>query len=99
MNIEKILGEFRREIENIYGDRLEEIILYGSHARGDATPNSDIDLLVVLRGTPGQEIDRMIDSSSLNLKHNVLISVVPVSKKEYERPRSPLLKNARREAA
>ncbi len=27
----------------------QRIILFGSHARGDATPDSDVDLLVVMR--------------------------------------------------
>ena len=39
------------------------IILYGSYARGSATEDSDIDLLIVLEGKvkPGEEIDRMIE--------------------------------------
>ena len=32
-----------------YGDRLADLILYGSEARGEATANSDIDLLVLLK--------------------------------------------------
>nr|HID12881.1 nucleotidyltransferase domain-containing protein [Anaerolineae bacterium] len=28
------------------------VVVYGSHARGTATPGSDIDLLVVVRGLP-----------------------------------------------
>jgi uncharacterized protein len=28
----------------------ERIILFGSHARGDAGPDSDVDLLVLMRG-------------------------------------------------
>jgi uncharacterized protein len=32
------------------GEKLEAVILYGSQARGDARPDSDIDILVVLKG-------------------------------------------------
>jgi len=32
-----------------HGDRVRRIILFGSRARGDARPDSDYDLLVVLR--------------------------------------------------
>jgi predicted nucleotidyltransferase len=35
-----------------FGDRLVRIVLYGSKARGDAHSESDLDLLVILRG-PG----------------------------------------------
>jgi len=100
MGIREILREFRQEVEKLYGKRLKSIILYGSWARGDATVDSDIDLLIILEGevTPGAEIDRMIDIiTELNLKHGVLISVVPVSEEDYVTINSPLLINVRRE--
>jgi predicted nucleotidyltransferase len=34
----------------ILNNRLEAIYLYGSQARGDARPDSDIDVMIVLRG-------------------------------------------------
>jgi predicted nucleotidyltransferase len=100
MEIREILREFREELEELYGARLKDIILYGSWARGDATEDSDIDLLIILEGevTPGAEIDRMIDIiTELNLKHGVLISVVPISEEDYFTINSPLLINVRRE--
>ncbi len=100
MRISEILKEFREEIEKLYGRRFKSIILYGSWARGDATEESDIDVLIVLEGevSPGEEIDRMIDIiTDINLKHGVLISVYPVSEKDYSTINSPLLINVRRE--
>ncbi|NCO35037.1 MAG: hypothetical protein AUJ92_07595 [Armatimonadetes bacterium CG2_30_59_28] len=40
----------RSRLESAYGDRLRGIVLYGSESRGDAGPDSDIDLLVLLQG-------------------------------------------------
>lgn len=100
MNTQTIIEEFKNELHKIYGNRLVKVILYGSWARGTADVNSDIDLMVVLKGniTPGREIDRMIDCiTDLNLKYDTLISVVPVSNKVYSRTNSPLLLNVRRE--
>jgi predicted nucleotidyltransferase len=37
-------------VQDIYGSRLRHLFLFGSHARGEATPESDVDLLVVLEG-------------------------------------------------
>jgi predicted nucleotidyltransferase len=100
MKIKEILKEFREEIEKLYDKRLKDIILYGSWARGEAKEESDIDLLVILKGgvMPGKEIDRMIDIiTEINLKYGVLLSVFPISEEEYSTLNSPLLINVRKE--
>ena len=44
--LEKIITEFRQALEKIYGDKLINLVLYGSQARGDATEDSDILILI-----------------------------------------------------
>ena len=98
--IQTILAELKRRFEAIYGDRLVQMILYGSHARGDAEGDSDIDVLVVLRGRVrvGQEIERTSEvRSQLSLDHDVVISCVYVSADRFTTEQSPLLMNIRRE--
>ena len=53
--LEKIITEFRQALEQIYGDKLINLVLYGSQARGDATEDSDIDMMVILKSpvSPG----------------------------------------------
>lgn len=100
MKTQKILDEFKREIKQLYGARFKEVILYGSWARGEATEESDIDVVIVLEGQviPGQEIDRMIDIiTDISLEHGELISVYPISERDYAAVNSPLLINVRRE--
>jgi len=48
----EILKELRSHLEALYGNRLVKTVVYGSQARGDARPWSDIDVAVVLKG-PG----------------------------------------------
>ncbi len=43
-----IAREVADDLRGLYGDRLRLVLLFGSWARGDAHPESDIDLLVVL---------------------------------------------------
>lgn len=95
-----ILAELRRQLEAIYGPRLVHLVLYGSQARGDAEPGSDVDVLVVLKGlvNPGDEIARVGGiAASLSLQHDVVISCVFVSAERFYHEQSPLLLNVRRE--
>ena len=43
----------------------EQVILFGSRARGDATENSDVDLLVVETGPFGADRSRLTEEASL----------------------------------
>jgi predicted nucleotidyltransferase len=57
---QQVLLDLRRGLQSLYGDRLARLILFGSRARGDAEPESDYDVLVVLRGVvdPNEESRR-----------------------------------------
>jgi predicted nucleotidyltransferase len=46
--VDAALREVKSRLSERFGERLREVRLYGSLARGDAGPNSDIDVLVVL---------------------------------------------------
>ncbi len=92
---------FRRELESMYQSRLRGVYLFGSHARGDAGPESDVDLLVVLDHFDryGAEVDRTSTlGAELSLAHAVSISEVFVSEHDWLTRRTPFLDNVRREA-
>ena len=42
------LANFQNRVLELFPDAINRIILYGSYARGQATPDSDLDVLVVL---------------------------------------------------
>lgn len=46
-NVNKIIGKFTNRVNEILGDRIKKIILYGSYARGDFNKNSDIDIMIL----------------------------------------------------
>jgi len=98
--VQAIIAELRRRFEALYGRRLVRMVLYGSQARGDAEPGSDIDVLVVLKGpvAPCDEISRTIeDVADVSLQNNEVVCCVFVSEDQFQHERSPLLLNVRRE--
>ncbi|HUW33803.1 MAG TPA: nucleotidyltransferase domain-containing protein [Planctomycetota bacterium] len=56
-----IEAEIRRMVQQIVRQfHPEKIILFGSHARGDAGPDSDVDLLVVMP-VEGSKFDKTVE--------------------------------------
>ena len=65
-----MIGEMvRRLVTRFHPDK---VILFGSHARGDAEPDSDVDLLVVMPFS-GRKLDRIVDL-------RLVLDEVPISK-------------------
>jgi predicted nucleotidyltransferase len=100
-DIEKLLRNLKKGLNEIYGDRLKAVVLFGSYARGDAhPPDSDIDVMIVLKGQFDyvEEEKRSSDLIVfLCLEYEVLISWVFVSDEEYVQSQMPLLLNVRKE--
>jgi predicted nucleotidyltransferase len=100
MPVRQILSELRDALQPLYGKRLAELVLFGSHARGDDEFGSDVDVLVVLEGEvdPGTEIARTGRMAcAISLEHDAVVSCTFVSADRYRRERSPLLMNVRKE--
>ena len=59
--IAEAVARFRAALRERFGDRLRELVLFGSQARGEATEESDVDLLVVVEGLTEAERREVLD--------------------------------------
>jgi predicted nucleotidyltransferase len=89
-----------RDLRALYGVRLRRLLLFGSWARGDAHPESEVDLLVVLDrvDSPWEELRRMDEVLwRHSYENDALVSAVPVAEHDLDDPVHPLLIRARAE--
>ncbi|MGG6270517.1 nucleotidyltransferase domain-containing protein [Leptolyngbya sp. AN03gr2] len=99
-HLDTILQQLRRSLTKLYGDRLQALILFGSQARQDAQPDSDIDVLVVLQSpvdawAENQRTAEVI--ATLCLKHSAVITPVFISDQQFRASDTALLRNIQHE--
>jgi uncharacterized protein len=94
-----ILARFRAALDELYGDSLERVVLFGSRARGDAHRESDYDVAVFLRDLTDRwhEIDRLAAiETDILAETGAFIHAMPYRAGSY-RERTPLMHEIRRE--
>ena len=103
MDLRKMLLELEEKLQRVYGNKLKAVILYGSVARGTATEESDIDIMVLVDGT-AQELrtfeDQLSDvSTDISIKYFRVFSIIDISYQEYMRwvNTSPFYRNVSKE--
>ena len=94
-----ILSRLRRVLDELYGDRIERVVLFGSRARGDACNESDYDVAVFLNNLTDRwrELDLLADVRAEFLEEaDVFIDAKPYPAGAY-RDRTTLMREIRRE--
>ena len=83
--IDSAMKDIAAEAKNIYGEKLKEVILFGSCARGDFEDDSDVDIMILL-DVPRSEVEEV------NRKMDPVISRLD-KKYEYELLFSPIVQS------
>jgi predicted nucleotidyltransferase len=94
-----ILKRLRLALDDLYGERIERVVLFGSRARGDAGEDSDYDVAVFLNDLTDRwrELDRLADLRANFLEEaDVFIDAKPYPAGTY-RDRTTLMREIRRE--
>lgn len=99
MTVTELLTRCKTVLESYYGSQFQGLILYGSMARDQAGPDSDIDLLVLLSQPFDyfRELHRIVELLyPLQLESDQLISAKPARLDEFERGSIQFYRNAKR---
>lgn len=95
-----LLARIKTRLQDVYGDRLRGVVLYGSEARGEATLESDIDILVLLTGPValGKELRTIINALyPLQLEMDRVLEAFPVDEADYLRGEYAWYREAQKE--
>lgn len=72
-------------LQTRFKDQLLEVLLFGSKARGEAHPNSDIDVLVVLANPDAQDLsDVRALGFDILLAHDIFLSIRALSQQQWQ---------------
>lgn len=95
------LASFLSRLESEHGDRVIDSVLFGSKARGDSEPDSDIDILLIVDCDDWRFRHQISDiASSIALDYDVLIGSFVIARDRWEmmkRERFSLYENVARD--
>jgi predicted nucleotidyltransferase len=98
--IKRLVEQVKAFLHEKYGEGIKRVILYGSHARGEATEDSDVDVLVLVDPSLNY---REVDDSLRDLLYDMLleegelVSVIVIPEDHFENHNLPFMLNVRKE--
>lgn len=99
--VQQIAREYKSKLQSLYGKDFVELILFGSHARGDFHEESDVDFAVVLRKPEVRAAEEIFKTSpigaKLELKYGLMLSTLPVSEQKKKTSMQWVFQNIRKE--
>jgi predicted nucleotidyltransferase len=98
--IKSLIDKIKAHLIAMYGERIGKVILYGSCVRGNATRDSDIDILVLVEKSlnPFEVRESLSDLLfDMLLDEGELISVMAVPEDLFENYNSPFMLNVKKE--
>jgi len=76
INVDEAINRYISRIKDIYGNSICQVVLFGSYARGEAGPESDVDLMVITTDMNWETEYQLITMGyCLYPEMNVLLSV------------------------
>ncbi len=99
-NIKPLVIKFKKKLKELYGDNMQQMILFGSYARGTIHEESDLDLLLLLKEmeSPYHEnvfMNEMV--SDFSFENEIYFSVLATTLQKFKNIYHPLYKNVKKE--
>ena len=98
--LQQTLNQLKQQLQQTYRDQLVNLILFGSQARGDAEPDSDLDILVILSRDVNPITEIKCNNTlitNLSLETDQLINCIYLSEQDWHNLKTPLIQNIQKE--
>ena len=82
------LLQLKEGLTSRFGRRLAKFVLYGSKARGDYGPESDLDVAIIIHALTGEEKKKIFNAiAEIELEHLTPLSTLVLDEEEFDRLR------------
>ena len=80
--LDEMLKRYVDNMKQLYGNKLKNIILYGSYARGDYGPDSDIDIMILVDLTEQEIKERghLLSDITFDFNFDNHVEIMPIVK-------------------
>jgi len=98
--IRHLVNQIKEHLVKMYGGKIKQVILYGSHVRGEATKESDVDILVLVDDSLNPfEVRKGLSDLLFDilLDEDEFVSVIAVPEHFFENYNSPFILNVKKE--
>lgn len=83
--VRSALDAYVQALVDRFGSRVVDVLLFGSQARGDATENSDVDVIVVLESPTAHELGEVRGFAfDVLLTYEVMLSIRAFSRENWQ---------------
>lgn len=101
-NIKETVSDIVCKLKKEFRENLSTVLIFGSFARGDASLDSDLDLLIVLKKIKehwktDKKIHEIVYSCTFEKDRAIVVSPLLISEVEFFTDRSPVILNIRKE--
>ena len=99
IRIDSLLNDFAENSKRLFGEKLNDIILFGSYARGDYDAESDVDIIMIADISEDELYNYKRSVADLSLEYDVLVSpmIEPLARYQKYKDIIPFLNNIQKE--
>lgn len=99
-NIKPLVLKLKKELKALYGSNMQQMILFGSYARGTIHEESDLDLLLLLKEMESPYHENVFMNelvTDFSFENEIYFSVLATTVQKFKNIYHPLYKNVKRE--